>query len=396
VTAVIAAHLGAAQSEKARQYAAHLASAGNRVGMIEIDACEFRLSSFERGAAAGPEHIEQPQASTYFQPRHLSDALEELNCDVDQWVLLVLNPRLPEARPLLRDVSRWVLISTADHDGVIACYRSLKGLAEIARPRLSVAVVDSTGPDDAERVCNRLASVCAQFLEWRSEKGIAINAAADVVEHVAICWNPTRDKAQLANAPQWQIVADFLSRAKAQAPGPTIQSEPAASPIENVDVEPESEQTVHLEGPSMTEPSDVIELPDGDDAAEAVLQSIMRSAGSEMIECPVAPPGASEARLAVTRDRRLMLVAVAHHGLSNIASISQSYRWLIENRSLIGMALPQMTIDTRQLPLLRLLVDHADLRAESLQGIVQIGSVTVQSYRKLRWGERRGLLLEAA
>ena len=45
---------------------------------------------------------------------------------------------------------------------------------------------------------------------------------------------------------------------------------------------------------------------------------------------------------------------------------------------------------------LRLLVDHSDLSADALQPVLQSGSVTVQSYRKLRWGGRTGLLLDAA
>ena len=45
---------------------------------------------------------------------------------------------------------------------------------------------------------------------------------------------------------------------------------------------------------------------------------------------------------------------------------------------------------------LRLLVDHTDLSADSLQPVLHSGHVTVQSYRKLRWGGRTGLLLDAA
>ena len=60
------------------------------------------------------------------------------------------------------------------------------------------------------------------------------------------------------------------------------------------------------------------------------------------------------------------------------------------------MALPQFAIDTDKTPRLRLLVDHTDLSADSLQPVLHSGHVTVQSYRKLRWGGRTGLLLDAA
>ncbi len=55
-----------------------------------------------------------------------------------------------------------------------------------------------------------------------------------------------------------------------------------------------------------------------------------------------------------------------------------------------------MTIDAHQLPRLHLLVDHADMSAEVLQPMLQSASVTVHAYRKLRWGSKTGLLLEAA
>jgi hypothetical protein len=60
------------------------------------------------------------------------------------------------------------------------------------------------------------------------------------------------------------------------------------------------------------------------------------------------------------------------------------------------MALPQFSIDTLALPCLRLLVDRADLSADLLQPMLESGNVTVQTYRKLKWGGKTGLLLEAA
>jgi hypothetical protein len=60
------------------------------------------------------------------------------------------------------------------------------------------------------------------------------------------------------------------------------------------------------------------------------------------------------------------------------------------------MAVPQFAIDTAQAPRLRLLVDHADVAADVLQPMLQSDHVTVQAYRKLRWGGKTGLFLEAA
>ena len=67
-----------------------------------------------------------------------------------------------------------------------------------------------------------------------------------------------------------------------------------------------------------------------------------------------------------------------------------------ENQQLIGMAVPQLAIDTHQAPHLSLLVNQADSDAETLAPMLQGTNVTVKTYRKLRWGGKTGLLLEAA
>ncbi len=69
---------------------------------------------------------------------------------------------------------------------------------------------------------------------------------------------------------------------------------------------------------------------------------------------------------------------------------------MTENRPLLGMALPQFAIDAAAAPRLRLVVDRADAGADLLLPMSENANVTVQTYRKLRWGGRVGLLLEAA
>ena len=147
--------------------------------------------------------------------------------------------------------------------------------------------------------------------------------------------------------------------------------------------------------PSDVMSTEVIDLPAGADAAGAIVAATMRGA-NDVIECPVKPPMLAEASLAVTRDRRLVLFAVAKQGLSDLRGIGEAWRWMNENRVLISMAMPQLQIDPHQMPHLRLLVDRADLSASTLQPLLQTGHVTVQTYRKLRWGPKTGLLLEAA
>jgi hypothetical protein len=141
---------------------------------------------------------------------------------------------------------------------------------------------------------------------------------------------------------------------------------------------------------------EVIDLPDGAADEESVLGAILAGSRGELIECPVRAPMCTTARLAVTRERGLVILAVARKGLSELRSIAHAYRWLVENRALIGMAVPQLAIDGLRHPRLRLLVDHADLTAEALAPMLESNTVSVQAYRKLRWGNKTGLLLEAA
>jgi hypothetical protein len=60
------------------------------------------------------------------------------------------------------------------------------------------------------------------------------------------------------------------------------------------------------------------------------------------------------------------------------------------------MALTQFAIDPNQSPRLRLHHDQSHQSADLLHPVLQSEHVTVQSYRKLRWGGRTGLLLDAA
>ena len=54
ITAVIASHLNGRQLDRVREYARHLTIDGSRIGLIELDASEFRLVCLMETAGAGP------------------------------------------------------------------------------------------------------------------------------------------------------------------------------------------------------------------------------------------------------------------------------------------------------------------------------------------------------
>ena len=420
ITAIIGEHLNGKQLARVKEYARHLASSANaRVGLIALDGSEFRLMCFEPGEQPNGPIAEQP--TDCYDPRMMAEAIEELNFDVDRWLLLVPTPRVPEAQPLLKLVDHWLLLSTCDHDGIVSSYRMLKGLAEMHRPRLSLAVLDAADASQADKVYKKLAGVCQQFLDRTLEAEPPVRKEHHVCEHPVMLCRPTRDKAQLANPPQWGIVGEFLESikqdrtAEAVTPAAPVEREivvemvvpttPAATP--EAPAIPEVTVTETTFAPATTQPApaatdasvpaEIVDLPSVDASAEQIVSAVLRQQdGTAMLECPVRPPMCADARLAVTRDRGVVLLAVAKRGLTELNVIGQAYRWLIENRALIGMAVPQLAIDPAQTPRLRLLVDQSDAGAEVLQPMLTGDHVAVQSYRRVRWGAKAGLLLEAA
>jgi hypothetical protein len=431
VAAVIGAHLNGKLFDRVKEYASHLADQHGRVGLIEVDASEFRVMLFERN---GVKSENEAATIEEFDTRLMAEALEELSWDVERWILLLPSPRTPEAKALLREVEHWVLLSTCDHDGVVAGYRTLKGLADLHRPRLSLALLDAQSAPEATKVFKKLSSVCQQFLNWPLDSEPEVRAVENVVENLVLCCRATRDKAQLATAPQWDIVGSFLGKSR----GETVEINeshvadiemPVQEPVMNVQSQatakqhiadvvvpqgaPTAEPAAAVQVPMMSMPAmpappaptltvqpietnEVIDLPAGEVTPMNIIHAILQSCGSQMIECPVKPPTCPEASLAVGRDHRIVLLAVAKQGLSDLRAIGRGYQWLIENRGLVSMAMPQFAIDAHQLPQLRLLVDQSDMTAEILQPMLQASNVTVQAYRKLRWGGKTGLLLEAA
>lgn len=453
VTAIVSAHLNGTQVDRVKEYAKHLAGQVGRIGLMELDASEFRLVCYEAGAAPSAA---EPAASESYDPRQMAEAIEELNFDVDRWLLMLPNPRTPEARALMKEVDHWVLLSTCDHDGVVSSYRMLKGLAEARRTgsgeagplRVTLALLD--GRDEAEmaRVVRKLAGVSQQFLDLELAAEAPVRRSYHIAENLVLLSRPTRDKAQMANPPQWSVVAQFLARRKSlgnlmpaspartqplvedvmEAPvveprqddlateprvvaemviptaGEMPASELPATSTEAVEPQPVAAPAVPVAPLSlvpMPEPEpgiamdEVLEL-DGPVTSGSLLSSVLRRSGGVLVECPVRPPMCAEARLAVSREHGVMLLAVARQGLAELRSIAQAYQWLTENLSLIAMAVPQFAIDGRLTPKLRLLVDQRDASAEVLRPILQSGNVTLQAYRMVRWGERTGLLLDAA
>jgi hypothetical protein len=420
VSALLAGHLNDRQSEHVHQYANHLAARGLRVGLIEMDSATLAVTTFESSAD------DEPSSTTEkVDARTVSDVLAEMSWDLDRWLLVLPNGRHWEAKCLLRDVGHWVLLSKCDHDGVINCYRMLKGLnpggEDWPRPRLSLALLDSQDTVEAERVHRKLAGVCDQFLAMPLEAEPAIGPLNGAVLERSVAYEiQPADSRGGGIGPHWQVIADFLAKTKSataelpqEIPPPEKRVERVKEPMQN-QMRPQILEAIPA--PAATEPrpmpasaamrltagkamdvvSDVIDLPDGDASADSIIAAVLASETAGLMECPIAVPRCPQAKLVVSRDRRLTLLAVKGGDMTDLRPIAQAYQWMCENRKLIAMALPQLAIDPSSEPMLRLLVDRMDADSQAMHSMLYGASATVQIYRRLRWQGRTGLLLEAA
>ena len=421
VSAVLAAHFNDGAWKRAAAYAGQLAADGSRIGVIAIeDAGVVRLALVE-SAELAPTDVQEQTAHEISNGQELASSLAEMNWDVDRWLVVTMNLRTPEARGLLGSIDQWTLLSTCDHDGVVSSYRTLKGLSQGQRARLSLAVLESADAAETERVYRKLHNVCGQFLKWELHPEAEIDNSNQTVETQVLCYRPA-DEAHAADT--WGIVDNFLQSVKAELPpavfAKTVDTQEEVQAMrENYDPSDLNRAVAENAGPRLAGAAsphsaqglgsipfpvagrngdghaDVIDLP-SDSGAESILGAILSQSRGELIECPLRAPMCESARLAITRERGMILLAVAREGLSELHAIGKAYHWISENRQLIAMAMPQFAIDPARMVQLRLLVDHADASAAVLHKIMQADHVSIQAYRKLRWGNKTGLFLEAA
>lgn len=390
ISAVLTSHLEDAKSA-VQAYAQHLSAHNQRVGLIEIGANELRLSCMGNGAEApGSE-----ETASFFEPRHLAEAMEELNADIDRWLVVVNNPKSVEARGILRRISHWVLITGCESEQIVAAYRSLKALSPLARPRLTVALLDAADGEQSERTFQKISGVCEQFLSWPIERGPTIRSSVQANLHTIMHWQVPHDQA--AAGPHWQVVEAFVSRARSDEAeiSPEEHQEISAYkiPVQAGGQVAPVRNTLTAEAAS---PHEIPILSLNSSNPSSVLDTVLQHQRGDLIACPVPLPMCEVGRLAVSRDKHLVLLAVAGKGLSDLRSIGYAYRWLTENRQLVAMAMPQLAIDANALPKLRLLVDHADRDAQTLSPILQNHLVEIRPFRTLNWSGRLGLMLEAA
>ncbi|MEM1013529.1 MAG: hypothetical protein AAGI46_15070 [Planctomycetota bacterium] len=352
--------------------------------------------------------------------------LAEVACDVDAWVVALPDPRLPQSRRLLKLASRWTLVAGSDHESVVGGYRTLKGLCDRPglcdhQPRVSLAIPDAAHPAEAERAARKLLGVCRQFLELDVEvEGPSSEGDSDDTPwHAHEVWHGRWQTAAEAGPAFDALVATLqgTSAASESTPSdprptpmriaPPVQEEPASiptahevTPIHNIPSIAQPMPTPEPVAPAVEAPveptatsdeEDVIDFPSGANVTDLAI-----ARDRSLAATPVTPPMLPNARLAVANDGGLMLVAAAQPGLSDLAKVGEAMAWVSQNRQLLAMALGQFRLNEHVPVKVRLLVAHADAGADALRPLLGTGDVTICAYRRLRWGGREGLLLDAA
>ena len=401
VRAVVAHHLGETMTDHVRDLAVAL-NQGQRVGVIYADAANVRVCCVD---SAATESVEEP-APEPLTAAALREVVVELNNDVSEWLLVLPDPKAADARDLLAAATRWTLLTGTDHDTVVTAYRTLKSAAGDAKPDVTVCVFDATGEDEADKTYRKLAGVCEQFLKLPTTRGVDVNAV-EAAEHCLLDASAVDDRAVGAH---WAVLAELVGVGQPARPAGTIASKPpvVTRAVAVVPPAPVPPTPAASAAPTFAPPADpvpimtisddyqpILDLPDADASPAAILKAVVRG-GTEWVESPVKAPALPDATVAVGRDRRLVLLAVARQGLGELRSIGSAYRWLTENRQLIAMATPQCAVDPNAEPRLHLLVDPTDASADALQPLRIGGGVSIAAYRKLRWGGKTGLMLEAA
>jgi hypothetical protein len=426
LSAVLGHHLGGAAVARVRDYARYSALASGRVGLIELGDDGIRLTYFDasplgkRDSEGKATPIDVPASVSPLDGKRIAEALEEMSWDIERWIVFLPGGAKSEiARHLLETIDHWTILTSADDEGIVSAYRALKGIGDSGSATLTMSVFNADDESHGAQAHRKLAGASKQFLGKHIDFEGRVTATENVSEHVVLwCrasgptqdhWNAVMNLAQETDA-QVEVEVNREAEHKKPADGnpqafPECQSPLAADPVAKEPVisipqqeEPQMKITPETIAPSISRDNiqdEVFDLAAGSDEAESIVATILRNE-SQWIAAPVKAPMHESATVAVDRDGRLLLAAAAGSGLADLPLVSKAFAWLTENRSLVRLAMPQMNIDARTLPRLVLAVDQLDATGGKLATLLQGADVTVRTYRRLRWGEKTGLLLEAA
>ena len=354
-TLLLAGHFGDEFAQRAREYAAHLARANDLVGLVLIDSGGVQVSCFDSTA---PEQ----ENSQIGDGQALAEVLSELNCDVRCWVIAAA-----DAIPFIQNRADVVMLACCDQQGIIESYRALKAMDHHRPAKLSLALVKARDLASSQQMHARLASAAKQFLGCEVSLEGTVLPSNEIHEHAVI--------ALTASPAVTSTVANFFQN---QDPSARVETSP---PFQIPPAPPEIKQPF---APAIS--PDIPQIFDlSTDTRAGVFSAVIQSR-TGLLETPLHPPRDVEIKVAVDRDRRVVLIGF----IEDLADIARAKQWATENAKLLSMALPQINLDVNRAPQVLLIADKVD----SPGNLFSRDDVVVLCYRKVRWGDRVGVLIE--
>ena len=455
VTAVVGARLDRSFVRRTLSHAGAIAADGaGPVGVAVVEATRLEIYTVHEGDV--PAEGDEPLHT--INPLEIGDAVGELACDVARWLVVLPDPRLPQARRLLGRCGGWTLLATADHEGVVNGYRMLKSLCDLDLPaglsdsnasdgdlpRVSLVMLDAESPEAADKAARKLAGVCGQFLDlpvdpaadhgaeatgdwtsrpvltgewpgaadaapaWAELERQLLGDAADVAVEIPL----KPDSSELSNDSQEvepmpatpaifdEAIPDLARPMPRKQPAPAAPVAPAApapvmpAPVAAPQPAPVQPTMTYTGAAESTAVYDEVIDLPADGDLVSAALAANLSQFQGLVMTPVVPPMWPGAKLAVRRDGGLSLIAAP--SMNDLTGVAKAMDWAKENASLLAMALNQFRLDPAQPLQVELIADRADTNAAALAPLLARGEVRVTCFRRIRWSGREGLLLEAA
>lgn len=275
---------------------------------------------------------------TTIDARSMSDALAVAGRAASHWMIVV--DELAEADIITSpDLDRITLLTSANHPAVLNAYQTLKRMLGVIDttnpPELGVVLLGSSA-EDADRTVRQIRHAASTFLSTPIE----------------VCVGPERiDATRAVPIYRGKAIDDYSAMEMVRCATDLADSLPADDPSSSSRVE----RTVK----ASREPQPVTE--------RSVLARYIEGLDPLSLTCPIEPT----VQLALDADSRIHLLATGD-GPDPVRSLTQAGAWASLNRELILAAAQRSTADTRENPVLHLLVDDVPNNRRLLDAPIRV------------------------
>jgi len=374
-------------AEAGRVMAGEAGGGDGRVGVLELEGETTKLGMVDAGLP-----VDAAGAVEGTDAREMAGAVAELSGEVEGWVFGTEDLRRDGewVDAAAGEGGGWIVPVEGGEDARVEAYRVIKALGSRGmRGRLVLAAVG----EGAVEVAGKLREVIRKFLAWDAADMFVVGVEGEGFVHGLMSAGGGEGTwAGALGAMVGAMVGAEEVLAVETDPARTVVEAGVGVVREQKGTEPAPEPVRMAIAPVIGElgRDEVEVLEFVGEGAEGVLDSVM--AGGEWVGCGLELPGSGRARLAVDGEGRLVVLGVLEDG-GDVAELGRAWRWVAENAAVVARAVRPVVADGGKAP--EMVVFAGTELAGDLAAVVGAG-VRVRTYRALRWGGRRGLLVEAA